>query len=116
MIGFADGADTTSDLLSLEMTLTRGADETGWSVEASLTNVTTSTVVQTIAPTVFTTTQEFFDNPLYGMINSQSNEANSFTSNRTIETFTLASVPEPSSVALLFGGAALAFAMVRRRS
>ena len=116
-IGFDDASDTTSDTLQLTLALSPGAtSSTDWAYSASVYNLDDSatTSVSTINGSM-AVDAEFFGSNLYGFINSKDLESVSLTSNRQISSFTVSSIPEPQTYALLSGIFALGILVLRNR-
>ena len=98
VMGFADESDTVSDKLYLEMTLSRGADDSSGNVSGTLTNLTMDPQIPiaefgTDVVGNFDTSDAFFTGPLYGLIGSGVLESESHVSNRLIDSFSLSTLP-----------------------
>ncbi len=112
-VGITAGSDLVSDFLRLTLTLTRSATADTWTRTLSLTNLTTSTVVATTGPTIFTDAALYADTSLYNSIQNFS-AANTNLSALNVQAYTFTAVPEPASSALLAGSALLLLKRRRR--
>ena len=119
LLGFSDASDTTSDMLSLSITLERGADENDWTLSAGLVNLDNASGVNVSSGSLaMETSLDFFNSDLYAVINSADLESKTLTSNRIIDTFSVTTaggaVPEPGTYAMVVGALAMAFVFRRR--
>jgi hypothetical protein len=114
-IGLDD--NNTTDNLNLTWTFTKGADAASWAVTLDLVNESTGNIIDlnysagtTYSKNDVTVTSTFndFDSLTSGFNTSGINSGN-------ILSFSGSAVPEPGQVSLIFGAAAIAYLMVRRR-
>lgn len=114
-IGLDD--NNTTDILNLSWTFTKGADAASWAVTLDLANETTGETIDlnftagnTFSKNDVSVTSTFndYDNLIGGFNTAGINSGN-------ILSFSGSTVPEPGQVSLLFGVAAFAYLIVRRR-
>lgn len=97
-----DGTDNVSDVLRLSMSVTYGADELSWSATLSLYDVTTSTDLGS-ATTSFTTTAAFYTSGTTGWYGRLDTPAtiNTVMDTLQVDSYSITSVPEPGSLAMI---------------
>ncbi|VGO13042.1 hypothetical protein PDESU_01596 [Pontiella desulfatans] len=97
-LGFDSAADTESDDLWLQLTLTRGEDAASWSAVCILSNLTDGVEVKRHSPSTFDTSAAYFNNPLYGVINQADQQSNTHLYNRIISRFETSAGDAPGGV------------------
>jgi len=87
-LGFLDAEDTSSDELTLELTLTKGIDADSWTAVGKVLNGSTEVFSWDFGGTPFKVGATFHNSTeLYGGLSVREGMANSKISNRTITTF-----------------------------
>lgn len=114
--GFADADDVVSDELWLGMTLYRGSDASAWMVSGILSNTVTGASVEMGTDVIgeFDTSSAYFTDDLYALMNSSDVDTAGNYSNRVVDQFSVAAIPESATLGLVgaMGGFLL---FIRRR-
>ena len=107
-----------SDNLQMSFTLTRGLDATNWAAVGTLSNLTTSTLVQTLSMPIVSLSGAYDSSNLYGGFGFGTLGASLTNAlpGMTFSSYSIEAVPEPSTWALVVAaGLALGTAAWRRR-
>lgn len=84
-LGITIGSDTRSDLLTLSLTLTAGADANRWDATVTLYNETASTTILEWTPSVGNLVFAAPDTALYGGFTAGQSDSNAQVSGRTVQ-------------------------------
>ncbi|MGE4489362.1 MAG: hypothetical protein AB7E95_07460 [Kiritimatiellales bacterium] len=100
LLGFStENAD--SDELWLQMTLYRGANDSSWTASCTLSNMITGQIVSSIDSGPFDLTSDFSDG-VYAAMNKCLSNWSAGVTDRTVESFEVSVVPEPTTVSMFF--------------
>ncbi|MEM0897303.1 MAG: hypothetical protein AAGJ79_10485, partial [Verrucomicrobiota bacterium] len=94
-LGFASAADTTSDPLWMELTAIREANSLNWRMLGTITNLYTGAVIIDIEDLGTFSASQAFSDGVYGVINTANPQAQSQTSNYSIDRFVMKTLVDP---------------------
>ena len=92
------GASTNSTELQMRLTVSQNADGSSWDILGICTDLTSGTELGRVSSNGYSTA--FFDNDVYGVMNTLANDVTAGVANRVVTQFEVWAIPEPATIGL----------------